>query len=161
MKNSKRLWAAALALAITLTALSGCGGGASSSGAPSGSGSSGSSSQTGQTAPIDLSAVTDPYQAVAGMPGNTVVARLGDEDITAAHLLVWIGQYNASLDKSLELASFHALIHLLARQEGLSPDPATNQQMEAYFAGLLEQTGSEELVDHALWNGLFTRDLFP
>ena len=79
MKNSKRLWAAALALAITLTALSGCGGGASSSGAPSGSGSSGSSSQTGQTAPMDLSAVTDPYQAVAGMPGNTVVARLGDE----------------------------------------------------------------------------------
>lgn len=161
MKISKRLWAAALALAMTLTALSGCGGGASSSGAPGGSGSSGSSSQTGQTAPMDLSAVTDPYQAVAGMPGNTVVARLGDEDITAAHLLVWVGQYNASLDKSLELASFHALIHLLARQEGLSPDPATNQQMEAYFAGLLEQTGSEELVDHALWNGLFTRDLFP
>ena len=63
MKNSKRLWAAALALAITLTALSGCGGGASSSGAPSGSGSSGSSSQTGQTAPMDLSAVTDPYQS--------------------------------------------------------------------------------------------------
>ena len=159
MKISKRLWAAALALAITLTALSGCGGGASSSGVPSGSGSSGSSSQTGQTEPMDLSAVTDPYQAVAGMPGNTVVARLGDEDITVARLLYWYPQ-RGGLDEAMAAASLHALVHQLARQESLELEPATSEKLETYFATLAEQVGGEAMVNHVLWSGLADREQF-
>ena len=92
MKAMKRLLAAALAMVMGLSALSGCGGGSSSSsGAASSSGTSSSAdSSTSEVEAMDLTGVTDPYLATSGLAGDTVVARVGEADITAAELLYWI-----------------------------------------------------------------------
>ena len=76
MINVKRLGALSLSLALTLSALSGCQGDGGSSQSSSGSSSS-------QVEPMDLSQVTDPYLATAGIPGDTVVATVGDAEVTA------------------------------------------------------------------------------
>lgn len=39
---------------------------------------------------MDLDAVTDVFLTTAGIPGDTVVAQVGDVDITAAELLYWV-----------------------------------------------------------------------
>ena len=95
MKPIKRFLAAALALVMGLSALAGCGGGSSSSSSASSSaaGSSSSSSASSSASEVeamDLTGVTDPYLATSGMAGDTVVARVGETDITAAELLYWV-----------------------------------------------------------------------
>ena len=95
MKFTKRFGALALALALSLSALTGCGGGGSSSGgaaSSSGTGgsSSGSSSGSGQIEPMDLSQVTDPVEAVCGLARDTVVANVGQAQVTADELLYWM-----------------------------------------------------------------------
>lgn len=77
---------AALILAFSLTA---CGkdGGSSGSGASSSAAGSTSSSEP---ITVDLDAVTDVFLTTAGIPGDTVVAQVGDVDITAAELLYWV-----------------------------------------------------------------------
>lgn len=152
MNMRKRLWAAALALVMTVTALTGCGGKDSGSAGGSGAGSS------AQVEAMDLAGVTDPYLAVSGLAGDTVVARLGDEDIPAALLLYWLAQ-TGGVDEALEVASIHSQIHLLARQEGLTPDPSVAQVVEQDYANAVAQLGSEELVDHTLWAWPADRDL--
>lgn len=100
MPNLKRLGAFSLALVLALTAFTGCSGkGDNSSG--SSSGSSGSSSQA-ET--MDLSSVTDPYQATAGLAGDTVVATAGEAKITADNLLYWLA---ASIDST---AQYYAMM---------------------------------------------------
>ena len=87
MKNRKRL--VAFALVLSLTALSGCGpkpSGSAGSGSASGSGSGSSDSIT----PMDLSQVTDPALAVAGVAGEEVLVRLGTAEITANDYLYWL-----------------------------------------------------------------------
>lgn len=39
---------------------------------------------------MDLSTVTDPYLATAGLAGDTVVGTVGGYEITAAELLYWL-----------------------------------------------------------------------
>ena len=87
MKNRKRL--VAFALVLSLTALSGCGpkpSGSAGSGSASGSGSGSSDSIT----PMDLSQVTDPALAVAGVAGEEVLVKLGTAEITANDYLYWL-----------------------------------------------------------------------
>ena len=150
MKMRKRLWAAALALVMTVTALTGCGG--KDDGSASGAGSS------AQPEAMDLTGVTDPYLAVSGLAGDTVVARLGDEDLPLSLLLYWLPRYSG-VDEALEVASFHSQIHLLARQEGLTPDPSVAQDREREYADVAAQMGSEESVDHMLWAQMLDRNL--
>ena len=92
MKPIKRFLAAALALVMGLSALAGCGGGSSSSSsaASSSGASSSASSSTSEVEAMDLTGVTDPYLATSGLAGYTIVARVGETDITAAELLYWI-----------------------------------------------------------------------
>lgn len=87
MKRAGALTLAALILAFSLTA---CGkdGGSSGSGASSSAAGSTSSSEP---ITVDLDAVTDVFLTTAGIPGDTVVAQVGDVDITAAELLYWVG----------------------------------------------------------------------
>ena len=86
MKRAGALTLAALILAFSLTA---CGkdGGSSGSGASSSAAGSTSSSEP---ITVDLDAVTDVFLTTAGIPGDTVVAQVGDVDITAAELLYWV-----------------------------------------------------------------------
>ena len=81
MPTLKRLGALSLSLVLALTAFTGCG--------TKGDNSS-SSGSTSQAETMDLSSVTDPFLATAGLSGDTVVATAGDAKITADNLLYWL-----------------------------------------------------------------------
>lgn len=183
MKNRKRL--VAFALVLSLTALSGCGP------KPSGSASSASGSGSGSSdsiTPMDLSQVTDPALAVAGVAGEEVLVRLGTAEITANDYLYWLqrsisdylepfggqmttlpwdtemsdgltfGQY--MLDNALDAAALHCMLRELARQENLTPDPDVATQVDKQYAAMVVQAGSDESrVIHTLWTQMLTRDL--
>ena len=185
MKNRKRL--VAFALVLSLTALSGCGpkpSGSAGSGSASGSGSGSSDSIT----PMDLSQVTDPALAVAGVAGEEVLVKLGTAEITANDYLYWLqrsisdylepfggqmttlpwdtemsdnltfGQY--MLDNALDAAALHCMLRELARQENLSPDPEVATQVDKQYADMVVQAGSDESrVIHTLWTQMLSREL--
>ena len=185
MKNRKRL--VAFALVLSLTALSGCGpkpSGSAGSGSASGSGSGSSDSIT----PMDLSKVTDPALAVAGVAGEEVLVKLGTAEITANDYLYWLqrsisdylepfggqmttlpwdtemsdgltfGQY--MLDDALDAAALHCMLRELARQENLTPDPEVATQVDKQYADMVVQAGSDESrVIHTLWTQMLSREL--
>lgn len=187
MKNRKRLGALALALVLSLAALSGCGpkpSGSAGSGSASGSGSGSSDSIT----PMDLSQVTDPALAVAGVAGEEVLVKLGTAEITANDYLYWLqrsisdylepfggqmttlpwdtemsdgltfGQY--MLDDALDAAALHCMLRELARQENLTPDPEVATQVDKQYADMVVQAGSDESrVIHTLWTQMLSREL--
>ena len=96
MTNMKRLLALSLALALCASLLSGCGGGATSSSSGSTSASTSqdasSSASSSQEEPelMDLSGITDPYLATSGYSGDTVIAKVGDFEVTADMYLYWL-----------------------------------------------------------------------
>ena len=96
MPTLKRLGALSLSLVLALTAFTGCG-------AKGGNSSDGSSSQVQA---MDLSSVTDPFLSTAGLSGDTVVATVGDTEITADSLLYWLA---ATVDGT---AQYLSLIHI-------------------------------------------------
>lgn len=185
MKNRKRLGALALALVLSLAALSGCGP------KPSGSASSASGSGSGSSdsiTPMDLSQVTDPALAVAGVAGEEVLVKLGTAEITANDYLYWLqrsisdylepfggqmttlpwdtemsdgltfGQY--MLDDALDAAALHCMLRELARQENLTPDPEVATQVDKQYADMVVQAGSDESrVIHTLWTQMLSREL--
>ena len=185
MKNRKRL--VAFALVLSLTPLSGCGpkpSGSAGSGSASGSGSGSSDSIT----PMDLSQVTDPALAVAGVAGEEVLVKLGTAEITANDYLYWLqrsisdylepfggqmttlpwdtemsdgltfGQY--MLDDALDAAALHCMLRELARQENLTPDPEVATQVDKQYADMVVQAGSDESrVIHTLWTQMLSREL--
>lgn len=93
MPNLKRVGALSLSLVLALTAFTGC------SGNGGGSSSSSSSSSSSQVEPMDLSSVTDPFLATAGLAGDTVVATAGEAKITADNLLYWLA---ANIDSTAQ-----------------------------------------------------------
>ena len=144
MSIKKRLLSAALALTLGASLLTGCSKGADGSGSQSSSGDSSSDVQA-----MDLTDVTDPYLATAGIAGDTVVGTVGDYEVTADSLLYWLNyninytkqQYSAYgisdmrwdetsedgtttaqalLKTAMQLASFYRLLPELAAKEGLS-----------------------------------------
>lgn len=189
MKAMKRLLAAALAMVMGLSALSGCGGGSSSSsGAASSSGTSSSAdSSTSEVEAMDLTGVTDPYLATSGLAGDTVVARVGEADITAAELLYWINygteltlsQYSGYMTElpwdtdlgdgmtladqmkqsALDAAALYALLPTLAQQEGLSITQETLDQLDSQHKQAVESLGSEQAAEHSFWYQMITWDL--
>lgn len=196
MKHTKRFAALALALVLALSALSGCGkkdtalvntagsdiGSATGSGNSSSGGVSGSPSQV---VAMDLAGVTDPFLATGGIAGDTVVATLNGEDITAAELLYWLntnidnylsqfyGQlsvppWEAELDGvtladqikegALDTALFYRALRQMGAAENLTPDSAIPGDTNDQYASMVLQLGTEELVDHVLWAQLLTKD---
>ena len=186
MKTMKRLFSLALVLALAVSALTGCGGGdgSASSAAPAGSAPSSSS----QTEALDLSQITDPYLATSGLAGDTVVARAGDQDITAAQLLYWVN-YGAELylvssgatsvndlpwdtdlgdgvtfadqmkQSALDAAAFYALLPTVAQGEGLSVTQETLDSLEEQRTQMLEQLGGDETaLEHYFWYQMLTWD---
>lgn len=121
MKRAGALTLAALILAFSLTA---CGkdGGSSGSGASSSAAGSTSSSEP---ITVDLDAVTDVFLTTAGIPGDTVVAQVGDVDITAAELLYWVAY---SADSMLSYYSTYFGITELPLGYGGTPPGVTLTQ---------------------------------
>ena len=174
----KRIGALALALALSVGLLSGCSKG-------EGSSSSGASSSGSQEPAVDLAAITDIYQASAGIPGDTVVAKLGDWDITADNLLYWLN-YNIVyllsaglteipwdeqlesgqtveqnlLEGSLEMAASYRLVYEQGLKEGVALPEGAQEELDAYMADLAQQLGSETAAEHYLWVNMTTGPLF-
>ena len=183
--NWKRLGAFSLSLALTLSMLSGCQGGGNPSSSASGSGSS-SGEETKQVEPMDLTGVTDPYQATAGIAGDTVVAKAGDVEITADWLLYFTAVsasnyaqiYTAAeipwdtqveegktleasiLEDALDSAVMYELISEKARAEGLSFSVDAQKSLANGLVSMASQAGSDELLEHTLWANALTQDLF-
>lgn len=188
MKSKKRFGALALALVMLL---SGCGQKASGtvSGSAGGSASGAGSGSTGdvsQTAPMDLAQVTDPWLATAGLTGDSVVARIGETEVTAAELLYWLNRntevYLAQLggqvsvlpwdadagggtlgdqmkEGALEAAIYYRGLNLLAEREGLTPDSKVAISVDQMYGDMAAQMKSEETVEHMLWAEMLSREL--
>ena len=168
MNLFKRVGALALTGALTLSCLSGC---KSQEAAPE------------FTVPesIDLTTVTDPYTAISGMKGDTVVAAVGETEITVDHLLYWIVNTSDNLSQyysmyglntelpweseieegttlaekvkstALKTAALYALIPEMAASEGMELSEDFNETLNATFDSLTTQMGGEELMQHYLW----------
>ena len=172
------------ALALGASLLTGCSKGADGSGSQSSSGDSSSDVQA-----MDLTDVTDPYLATAGVAGDTVVGTVGDYEVTADSLLYWLNyninytkqQYSAYgisdmrwdetsedgtttaqalLETAMQLASFYRLLPELAAKEGLSVPQETIDGLKDDEASITQQLGSETLKDHYFWMQMLTPALY-
>ena len=177
MKLFKRVSALALAGALTFGCLTGC--------------------ESKQPAPeftvpesIDLTTVTDPYAAISGMSGDTVVAVAGETEITMDHLLYWIVSLSDNLtqyysmyglstglpwesepeegvtlaDKvksnALKTAALYALLPDKAEEEGLELSEEFTQTLNGTLESLAAQMGGEELMQHYLWYFPMTQEVY-
>ena len=138
---------------------------------------------------MDLTDVTDPYLATAGVAGDTVVGTVGDYEVTADSLLYWLNyninytkqQYSAYgisdmrwdetsedgtttaqalLKTAMQLASFYRLLPELAAKEGLSVPQETIDGLKDDEASIIQQLGSETLKDHYFWMQMLTPALY-
>lgn len=189
MTMTKRLLCAALTLALGASLLAGCSKGKNPSGDASGSGGASSSgSAASEVEPMDLTGVTDPYLATAGLAGDTVVATIGDYEVTADSLLYWLN-YNISytlqqysmyglteipwdsdangvtteqsmLYTSLQLAAYYRLLPELGAKEGLSVPQETVDGLNADQKSIEDQLGSAELAEHYFWTQMMTAPLY-
>ena len=183
--NMKRFGALALCAALSLSLLAGCKSGdpAGSSSDRSSSSSSGSSSQTEEPT-LDLTEVTDPYLATAGVTGDTVVAQAGGVDITAAQWLQWAASYadqyaqyfgsdlpwdqddgsgtmeDAIKEAALQMAQLYALLPGEAAREGVAVDDSQLAEDEASLDKMAEDLGGDEMAQHYLWQIPLTRQSY-
>lgn len=183
--NMKRFGALALCAALSLSLLAGCKSGdpAGSSSDRSSSSSSGSSSQTEEPT-LDLTGVTDPYLATAGVAGDTVVAQAGGVDITAAQWLQWAASYadqyaqyfgsdlpwdqddgsgtmeDAIKEAALQMAQLYALLPGEAAREGVAVDDSQLAKDEASLDKMAEDLGGDEMAQHYLWQIPLTRQSY-
>ena len=176
MKLFKRAGALTVALALAVGCLSGC-----------------SSSKTARTTvpeSIDLSTVTDPYEAACGLSGDTVVATAGEVEITADQLLYWISYSADNLSQyysmygldtelpwdtetedgrtlattmketALETAVLYALLPQMAQKDGLELSQEYKDSFNASLEQLSTSLGDEEQVNHYLWYFPLTKDVY-
>ena len=183
--NLKRFGALTLSAALTLSLLSGCKteGGAGSS---SGSGAvSCSTSSSGTEAPtMDLTGVTDPIQATAGVSGDTVIATVGDIKVSAAQWLQWVTAYvdqyapyytdglpwkedsgsgtleDAMKQAALQMAQLYALMPGEAAKMGLTVTEDDLAESKANLTKMEEDLGGAEIADHYLWQIPMTREVY-
>lgn len=167
----KRTLALALALTVSVSLLAGCGKKASDG--------DGSTSADPSISAMDLSGVTDPYLATAGMAGDTVVAKIGGYDITADDVLYWLNYgaevylsngsgyvtevpwdselddgttvAQAMLDTALDTAAYYRILPEVAAKEGLSLSQEALDTLDQQMDQMVESMGSRELTEHALW----------
>ena len=182
-KTMNRLTAALMTGALTLALLSGCAtGGESSSSAPGGASSS-------QGAQVDVEAITDIFQYAGGVAGDTVLASVDGEDITAAELLYWVtvdcddlmryanyygqseidwdtesdGQSVAEfvLEDALQGAALYRLVDQHARQEGAEVAQEDQQAIEQTLQAIEDSQADTGLTaQQYLWQSMLTPELY-
>ena len=182
MKMMKRALSLALALVMTLGVLAGCNGGDQS-------GSSSSASSSAQQKPelMDLSKVKDPFETCSGMKPDTVVATVGDLNVTAGDFLHWLSYgvdlylyqlapygvkeipwnekaeegktfKDVMMENALESAAFYTLIPEIAKKEGLALTEEQKNFLEDDIKKSQEELGSREMLDHVLWMQMTTEE---
>lgn len=173
MKLFKRAGALALALALTAGCLTGCG------------------QKTTTQAPesIDLTTVTDPYLTTAGLSADTVVATVGEQDITADQLLYWIAYSADSLSNyysmysadaqlpwdtetesgtlaesvkknALETAALYTLLPEKAKADGLELSQGYKDSFAIAMDQMTAQMAEEEHLNYTLWYYPLTQQLY-
>ena len=172
MKLLKRAGALALTLALTVGCLSGCG-----------------KQEPPVPQAIDLSTVTDPYLTTGGLSADTVVATVGEHEITADQLLYWIAYSADSLvnyqsmystdtqlpwetetesgtladsvkKNALETAALYTLLPAMAQQAGLELSQAYKDSFAISLEQMTAQMANEELMEHSLWYYPLSVDLY-
>lgn len=142
-----------------------------------------------QVEPMDLTGVTDVFEATAGISGDTVVGAVGEYEVTAGSLLYWLN-YNVEymleqyqmfgiselpwdsvvedgttieqnlLESSMNLAAYYRLIPVKAEEYGLTVSEGIQTELDAYMTEANAELGSEEMLRHYLWMSLLTEDTF-
>ena len=139
-----------------------------------------------QTETVDLTTITDLYEYTAGIPADTVVAKIGEYDITAESLLYWLnynieyiaqsaglteipwdtpaGEGSTLADEAkqsaLEMAAWYRLVPELAKELNMSVEESITVELNEYMEQLREIMGSEELTKYYLWMSLLTEESF-
>ena len=134
---------------------------------------------------MDLSTVTDPYLATAGIAGDTVLAMVDGMEIPADDLLYWLNYGielyvaqvslaepdfsqsidgkplgEALMDSALTTAAFYALVADNAAKEGVTLSQEVLDTMAAELEATIVEMGSVDAVEHALWFQLCTSEQY-
>lgn len=182
MTMFKRCAALALAMTMSLGLLAGCGKKGDQSTPDA------SSSKAPAVEPMDLTDITDPYLATAGIPGDAVVATVGEYELKAADLLHWLdgsiqmylsqmaaygmteipwdadpengGPAKMFLNGALDTAAFYRLIPEVAKKEGIEVSQEAKDFMEQDMAQTAEKLGGEDGLELLLWHQLSTEEQY-
>ncbi len=189
MKYFHRTGALALSAVMLLSALSGCS--SSSEEATTEESTTGTTITTadgstvsveGETLAVvtfDIENMTDPFFQLSGFSGDTVVATVGDQDITVTDYLYWAayscdsilsefsyygltevpwdetidGQTYAEVlkESAIATAGLYLTIPQVAQALGLEVAQEEIDELDSYLAELQEQMGGEEIMTYALW----------
>lgn len=188
MKQMKRMLSLLLSMALSVGLLSGCGETTTkpSEGEETVEPENTESVESNKSETMDLSVVTDVFETTAGIPGDTVVARVGEYEIPASSLLYWLN-YNIEymtqyygmgelpfdmagedgvsmkelmMDGALSMAAYYRLVPELAKENGLTVTEDTRQQLEKYLVDAKEEMGTETLFQHYMWMSLLGEEEF-
>ena len=132
---------------------------------------------------MDLTGVTDPIQATAGVSGDTVIATVGDIKVSAAQWLQWVTAYvdqyapyytdglpwkedsgsgtleDAMKQAALQMAQLYALMPGEAAKMGLTVTEDDLAESKANLTKMEEDLGGAEIADHYLWQIPMTREV--
>ena len=188
MNKMKKLLSLVLASAMTLSMLAGCSSKEEPAPAP-------------ETAPeahvpaitadeVDLTQITNPANFVTDLAPETVVATVGDYDITAEMLMYWFNyaatytlqQYaylgmtdvnwtaemddgttlaQTVLDSALEMAAYYVLLSGKAQDEyGLAPAQTDLDQVVEEMNAAAAELGGTEMVEYYMWMGMTDLKLY-
>lgn len=139
---------------------------------------------------MDLSGITDPYLATSGFSADTVIAKVGDYEVTADMYLYWLfygygyvlqdygllysnqdipwDELDAEgvtleqvlADNAMYTACYYTLLPHLAEREGVELDPTLAADLAADYENVKETLGSEELANYYFWANLMSPELF-
>lgn len=175
--NFKRIGALALSAALAFSLLSGCQKG-------DGSASSGAASSQEEAQTMDLTGVTDPILATAGVSSDTVIATVGDVSVTAGVWLQWVAAYvdqyapyytdglpwheddgegtleDAVKQAALQLSQLYALLPGQAEALGVAVTEEDLAESVASLTSMEEDLGSQEMAQHYLWQIPLTREIY-
>lgn len=186
MNHTKRILALALSLALGASLLTGCSSGDSSSSA--GSASSSATSSAAAVEPMDLTNVTDPYLATAGIAADAVMGTIGGYEFPAADVLYWLnygaesyldqmamyGVTNTNVDweaelegvslseslmnSAIETAAFYRLLPEKAAEAGITLSQEQKDLLQADIDAGIAELGSKQAMDHMMWFQMSTLD---
>ena len=179
MNAFKRICALAVSAALAASCLTGCG--STSSGASSSADASASSTPSVSIPEtIDVTTVTDPFLTTAGIEGDTVVATVGELEITAGELLYWIAYGGDSLSQyysyygltqmpwdttaedgstlsqtlkndALNTAAIYAALPSMAQEEGLALSQDFIDYVDSGLENMTVALGGEEIANYFFW----------
>ncbi len=180
MKYIHRCGAVALSAVMLMSALSGCASTTSTDATTNTDGTT-TGDITAPVATFDIPSITDPFEALVGIGGDTVVATAGEIEITVSDYLYWVSyacdtilsEYyaygiteipwtqtvaeetfaQALQSDSINTAALYAIMPVIAQDLGLEVATADLDMLDLYLSEMETSLGSEEILTYALWEG--------